>query len=116
MNSAKYNKQLSERSQNVRIMKHSPVSYALRLNIIFIIGAFRELVDINLLGAMGPPGGGRNPVTPRLLRHFNFLTFTEMEDSSKFTIFSTILNGWLGACVYHCNLRLAFALVFKTYS
>uniref|UniRef100_A0A8C3GQP8 Dynein axonemal heavy chain 1 n=1 Tax=Cairina moschata TaxID=8855 RepID=A0A8C3GQP8_CAIMO len=49
------------------------------------------LVDINFVCAMGPPGGGRNAVTPRLTRHFNYLSFTEMEDSSKKTIFSTIL-------------------------
>ncbi|XP_070190635.1 dynein axonemal heavy chain 1-like isoform X2 [Littorina saxatilis] len=59
------------------------------------IGEFRNLVDVNFACAMGPPGGGRNPVTARLLRHFNFLTFTEMEDPSKRTIFTTILWSWI---------------------
>ncbi|CAI9592691.1 unnamed protein product, partial [Staurois parvus] len=44
---------------------------------------------------MGPPGGGRNPVSPRLTRHFNFLSFTEMADSSKSRIFSSILGSWM---------------------
>ena len=44
---------------------------------------------------MGPPGGGRNPVTPRLMRHFNYLAFTELEDISKQKIFSTILGWWM---------------------
>ncbi|KAM6256563.1 LOW QUALITY PROTEIN: dynein axonemal heavy chain 1 [Porphyrio hochstetteri] len=59
------------------------------------IGAFRKLVDINFVCAMGPPGGGRNAVTPRLTRHFNYLSFTEMEDSSKKTIFCTVLGSWM---------------------
>ena len=60
-------------------------------------GAFRKLVDIMFVGAMGPPGGGRNPITPRFSRHFNHISFTELEDSSKFTIFSTIVASWLGS-------------------
>ncbi|XP_029991393.1 dynein heavy chain 1, axonemal [Sphaeramia orbicularis] len=60
------------------------------------IGTFRKLVDINFACAMGPPGGGRNPITQRFTRHFNFLSFTEMEDASKKHIFCTILGSWMG--------------------
>lgn len=69
-----------------------------------VLGTFRELVDINFVSAMGPPGGGRNPVTPRFLRHFNHLSFTELEDDSKHRIFATILTSWLGRALYiqHC--------------
>ncbi|KAL8563604.1 Dynein heavy chain 1, axonemal [Nucella lapillus] len=69
-----------------------------------IIGDFRNLVDVNFLSSMGPPGGGRNPVTARLLRHFNFLAFTEMEDPSKHNIFSVILAAWLSVSPDLCLL------------
>ncbi|XP_054262356.1 dynein axonemal heavy chain 1-like [Macrosteles quadrilineatus] len=59
------------------------------------IGEFRLIVDVNFVCAMGPPGGGRNPVTARLLRHFNYLAFPEMQDDSKRCIFGTILRWWL---------------------
>ena len=58
------------------------------------VGEFRNLVDINFCCAMGPPGGGRNPVTLRLTRHFNHLSFVEMEDDSMRKIFGTILKWW----------------------
>lgn len=58
------------------------------------IGAFRTIVDVNFLGALCPPGGGRNPITQRLLRHFNYLAFNELGEDSLMTIFSTILTAW----------------------
>ncbi|XP_038950112.1 dynein axonemal heavy chain 1 isoform X1 [Rattus norvegicus] len=60
-----------------------------------IIGAFKNLVDINFVCAMGPPGGGRNAITPRLTRHFNYLSFIEMDEVSKKRIFSIILGCWM---------------------
>ncbi|XP_044254832.1 dynein axonemal heavy chain 1-like isoform X2 [Tribolium madens] len=59
------------------------------------IGDFRTIIDTNFCVAMGPPEGGRNPVTARLLRHFHYLAFIEMEDDSKRKIFGTIFKFWM---------------------
>jgi dynein heavy chain len=53
---------------------------------------WKNIIDTTLIGAMGPPGGGKEFITPRLLRHFNLITFTELSDDSMNTIFFTILN------------------------
>eukprot|EP00026_Physarum_polycephalum_P000043 Phypoly_transcript_00043.p1 GENE.Phypoly_transcript_00043~~Phypoly_transcript_00043.p1 ORF type:complete len:2765 (+),score=358.08 Phypoly_transcript_00043:606-8297(+) len=56
---------------------------------------FKKVVDVQFVCAMGPPGGGRNPITPRFTRHFNFLSFTFLEKPSLQLIFSTILTAFL---------------------
>uniref|UniRef100_K3WBA0 Uncharacterized protein n=1 Tax=Globisporangium ultimum (strain ATCC 200006 / CBS 805.95 / DAOM BR144) TaxID=431595 RepID=K3WBA0_GLOUD len=57
---------------------------------------WRKVVDTIVLAAMGPPGGGRNNVTPRLLRHFNLLCFSEFDDATLTRIFTTILSWYFG--------------------
>ena len=39
-----------------------------------------KLEDLILLGAMGPPGGGRSQITGRMVRHFNVIAYTELEE------------------------------------
>ena len=42
--------------------------------------AFMNLQDIILLSAMGPPGGGRSAITARLMRHYNIIAYTELDE------------------------------------
>ena len=56
--------------------------------------SFRQIQDIQFVAAMGPPGGGRNPITPRYLRHYHVLSVTDFDDSSLNTVFGTIMSWW----------------------
>jgi dynein heavy chain len=48
--------------------------------------------DIMFSGAMGPPGGGRNPISPRIQARFNVLNMTFPAENSIGRIYNTILN------------------------
>jgi len=55
---------------------------------------FRKIIDTVIMAAMGPPGGGRNSITARFVRHFNVINYTPMDDDSMRTIFETILANF----------------------
>lgn len=45
-----------------------------------------------IMGAMGPPGGGRNVITERLQSCFNLINMTFPEDETLSRIFGTMLS------------------------
>jgi dynein heavy chain len=48
-----------------------------------------------MIACAAPPGGGRNNVTPRFLRHFNILCLPPTSKESIRKIFSAIVDGFL---------------------
>lgn len=56
---------------------------------------FRQLVDIQFVAAMGPPGGGRTSITQRFVRHFNLINFVPFSNDALQLVFGTILEWFL---------------------
>ncbi|CAM9368513.1 unnamed protein product [Chrysoparadoxa australica] len=76
---------------------------------------WQTIVDTVLMGAMGPPGGGRNHITPRFLRHFNLLCFQEFDDGTLTRIFRTVVDWHLGSHKFSEDIKgIAGGLVSAT--
>lgn len=54
-----------------------------------------EIIDTVLVGAMGPPGGGRNAVSSRFLRHFNVQGCVESNEAQLVRIFGKLMDWHL---------------------
>ncbi|KAF8279355.1 putative dynein heavy chain [Trypanosoma cruzi] len=75
---------------------------------------FHRLVDILLLCAMGPAGGGRNHVTQRFTRHFNSIAIPAFDEATLRKIFGT-LSEWILSKGFPALLRgMSGALVSAT--
>ena len=55
----------------------------------------RNIIDCCIVASCSPPGGGRNPVSPRLFRHFHMLWMPDLSKESMQLIFQQILRGYL---------------------
>ena len=54
-----------------------------------------NLVDLTFLAAMGPPGGGKTRITDRICRHFNILSYVEVDKKTIQYIYSKIVTHFL---------------------
>lgn len=57
---------------------------------------FLPTQDVTIASACAPPGGGRNPVTPRFIRHFSMLCLPMPSEHSLKQIFQVSMNLTLG--------------------
>ncbi len=64
-----------------------------------------ELEDLVMVAAMGPPGGGRNPVTPRFLRHFHVIGVDAFSEDTMRAIFAPIAEWHFNVAGFENSLR-----------
>jgi len=80
---------------------------------------FKRVQNTAFIAACGPPGGGRNTITPRLVRHFNLLWMPQMSGSAMQNIFGNILSGFLGVDDFTDDVkalaRTVVAITIKLY-
>mmetsp|Transcript_46773 Transcript_46773/g.83798 ORF Transcript_46773/g.83798 Transcript_46773/m.83798 type:complete len:4084 (-) Transcript_46773:846-13097(-) len=57
---------------------------------------WKEIQDLIVVAACGPPGGGKNELTPRISSKFHLLCFPTLPEESLLRIFRTIVKGFLG--------------------
>ena len=56
---------------------------------------WKDVTDVTLVCACGPPGGGRSALTPRFVRHHHVLCFPQPSAHSLRAILSAIVGGFL---------------------
>ena len=56
--------------------------------------SWKYILDIQLVGAMGPPGGGRTVISERLQSRFNVINFTFPAEKQVRLIFESILSNY----------------------
>uniref|UniRef100_A0A182FSK0 AAA+ ATPase domain-containing protein n=1 Tax=Anopheles albimanus TaxID=7167 RepID=A0A182FSK0_ANOAL len=56
---------------------------------------WKEIVDVTLGAACAPPGGGRNVLSPRFIRHFALFSLPSPSSDTLKTIFKGLLGGFL---------------------
>lgn len=56
---------------------------------------WKDIQDVVLAAACAPPGGGRNPLTPRFVRHFGMMLIPPPNETALKVIFKSIMKGFL---------------------
>jgi dynein heavy chain len=64
---------------------------------------FKNVTDVVCAAACAPPGGGRNDVSPRLLRHFHMVWLTNLSVQGMCAIFTSIMDGFLSHNAPHLS-------------
>ena len=56
---------------------------------------WKDIEDTIIVAACAPPGGGRQEMTPRFVRHFTMLCVPPPSETATKTILSAIFGGFL---------------------
>lgn len=74
---------------------------------------FHSIPDVIFISAMGPPGPGRNTITPRFQRHLSLLSFTELDGKVMEMIFQRILTWRMETGDYDPSVKKVSKQVVK---
>uniref|UniRef100_A0A8C0VQ27 Dynein axonemal heavy chain 3 n=1 Tax=Cyanistes caeruleus TaxID=156563 RepID=A0A8C0VQ27_CYACU len=73
-----------------------------------------SIIDVLLVTAMGPPGGGRNDITGRFTRHLNIVSICSFNDDILNKIFTAVTDWHFGKGFDASFLRLGKMMVQAT--
>ncbi|NXK27218.1 DYH3 protein, partial [Arenaria interpres] len=73
-----------------------------------------DIIDMLLVSAMGPPGGGRNDITGRFTRHLNIVSICSFDDDILTKIFTAVADWHFSKGFEPVFLRLGKMMVQAT--